>query len=215
MIKRSEILKAFSFSKFAPNFFESDLLLLSKYAAGATFVIETGTGISTHYIADGARPTCNLMYSIDIMLPPEHVQVDWVQYVKGWSMTAADLPRSNDPDFLKSKYRSPEDSVVFKGVPELEGEDDILHKILTDNPAALPDFVFSDGGEYSGYPEWRLMKDVIPIGGIWASHDIYYPKSSKHCRSTEEVEKSSEWEVLEKTDSRQGLLIARRVANGG
>ena len=59
-----------------------------------------------------------------------------------------------------------------------------------------------------------LMKDIIPVGGIWASHDIYYPKSSKHCRSTEEVENSPKWEVLEKTDSRQGLLIARKVSDG-
>jgi len=157
MIDRQNILSKFSFSPFAPNFAETDLLLLRRYAQGATFVVETGTGISTHYVADGAQDTCALMYSIDIRLPPEAARVSWVQYTKGWSMTAADLPRSNTPDFLKSKYVSPEDPVVFKGVTKLKGDDDILRGILEANRPLLPDFVFSDGGEYSGYPEWLLV----------------------------------------------------------
>lgn len=216
MIDRQRILRTFSFSPFAPNFAESDLLLLNSYARGSTFVIETGAGISTHYIADGARDTCSLMYSIDIRLPPNAARVDWVSYVEGWSMNPSDLLRPGDAQFLKSRYVSPEDHVVFKGAKQFDDQRStgVLGTVLAGHPNRRPDFVFSDGGEYSGYPEWVLLKDVIQVGGIWASHDIHYPKSVKHVLSTKEVDESPEWEVLAKTDSRQGLLIARRVADG-
>jgi len=216
MINRKDILKKFSFSNYAPNFNENDLFLLNCHSAGATFVIETGTGISTHYVADGARPTCNMMYSIDLRLPPEVVRIDWVTYLQGWSLVPEDLPSSSSSGFKKSQYRSPEDLVVFGHVDKMDKDlpDDVLRRIIRENPDRHPDFVFSDGGEYSGYAEWRLLADQIPIGGIWAAHDIYFPKSVKHWQSTMEIETSKSWKVLVKTKSKQGLLIARRISDG-
>ncbi|MFW5890970.1 MAG: FkbM family methyltransferase, partial [bacterium] len=48
-------------------------------------------------------------------------------------------------------------------------------------------------------------------GGIFAAHDIYYPKSIKNFKVVEEIKKSPRWTVLEQTKSRQGLIIAMKI----
>jgi len=49
------------------------------------------------------------------------------------------------------------------------------------------------------------------MSGYFVVHDIYYPKSIKCYQVIDEIEQSSDWDVLLKTQSPQGLLIARKL----
>ncbi len=67
----------------------------------------------------------------------------------------------------------------------------------------------------------RQVTAIVPVGSnveggydyemSFAAHDIYYPRSIKCFKVREEIERSSDWEVMIKTDSDQGLLIAKRL----
>jgi len=55
------------------------------------------------------------------------------------------------------------------------------------------------------------MSTEIRLGGIFIVHDIYYPKSIKEFQVLKIIENDESWEILEKTNSKQGMLIARKI----
>tara|TARA_Y100000034_G_C6629991_1_gene274980 strand:+ start:106 stop:441 length:336 start_codon:yes stop_codon:yes gene_type:complete len=101
-------------------------------------------------------------------------------------------------------------NMVYYGEKYIRGEKDLIRKIVARNIPPL-DFFFCDTGEYSGHPEWNIVKDLICPDGIFAAHDINYPKSIKSFRAVEEIENSDKWEVLDKTISRCGMIIAKKL----
>ena len=206
-------------SKFQGKFDTNDLNLLRKYAKNKRFLVETGTGISTHYIAKGINQPDAVFYTIDINPTPKELRVaSGVSYLKGWTTRYEDFLKPDDPRFVKSQYRFIDSKVVFGTEAEaksiMSGEIDLVRKVLAKHPNMPIDFYFSDSGEYCGYPEWLIVKDHIAPGGIFAAHDIYYPKSAKNCKVVEEIENSPDWTVLEKTTTKQGMLIAMKTPKG-
>ena len=74
------------------------------------------------------------------------------------------------------------------------------------------DAVFFDCGEISGPVDFLKLYKQIPVGGIAAFHDIYFPRSLKSCIPCAFVTASDDWQILYKDDSTvQGLLIARKI----
>lgn len=57
----------------------------------------------------------------------------------------------------------------------------------------------------------EVMSTEIRLGGIFIVHDIYYPKSIKEFQVLKIIENDESWEILEKTNSKQGMLIARKI----
>jgi hypothetical protein len=197
-------------NKFRSKFDLNDLNILKKYAFGRKFIIETGSGISTEYIASNMDDDC-LFYSIDVCDVKNQYRFDRVKYLKGWSINYSDFIKPQDENFVKNNCAGVDRKIVFGKEKDMDGEKDLIRKILKENSDLDLDFFFSDCGEYCGYPEWLIVKDVIKKGGIFAAHDIYYPKSIKNFKVVEEIEKSKEWKVLEKTKTRQGLFIAVKI----
>jgi len=186
-----------------------EMKLIYKFAKNSKFIIETGSGLSTKYLAKIANKYGAKVYSINIELPQE--QYESVIYKKGWSITYDDLIKPGDLRFVISRYKNVIDGkIIFDGLEYMTGETDMIRKILSDNDMTL-DFFFCDTGEYCGLAEWNIVKNVIPPGGRFAAHDIYYPKSIKCFQIVKEIEASIRWKILLKTKSKQGLFIAERL----
>ena len=91
------------------------------------------------------------------------------------------------------------------------GETDLIRKALKKYNNLKLDFFFCDSGEYCGMAEWDIVKDKIKIGGYFSIHDIYYPKSIKGYEVVKRIRKNNNWKIIEKTKSKQGLLIAQKI----
>jgi len=187
-----------------------ELEILYKYAKNSKFIIETGGGgESTKWLAKAALENNAIMVSIEAN--KKRVQnIDGVISLQGWSVSFEDIIKNEDPLFCKSRYPNQIDEKLSYGKKHLmKGKTDLIRKTLDENDADL-DFFFCDTGEYCGIAEWRIVKDRIKVGGYFAAHDIYYPKSTKCFQVCKMIEESDEWEVLEKTTSRQGMLVSRK-----
>ena len=176
-------------------------------AKDCNYVLETGTGFSTQcFAANNVK-----VVSIDLFEVLGDVNdMPGVTLLKGWSITDKDMIKYGHKLFRRSRYKNtPDESVAFN-VGKMIGETDLIRKAV--EKFGVPDMWFSDCGEYCGYAEWSIMKDIIPVEGIIALHDIHYPKSVKNsipyfymlC-------KPDEWELVYKSMSKQGLAIFRRL----
>ncbi len=194
-----------------------DLDYLYEYAKGCKFIIETGGGgKSTHCLAKAAVESSAKMITIEADENRTQL-IDGVESMAGWSIKYEDIVKPSDPRFVESRYKKVIDRKVayaplkFIGNFYMKGEKDLIRKALAKYNDLELDFFFCDTGEYCGIAEWNIVKDVIKIGGFFAAHDIYYPKSIKCFKVVEEIEASDSWEVLLKTESTQGLMIARKL----
>jgi len=184
--------------------------LLFKYAKLSKFIIETGSGKSTKYLAKIGKLYGAKVYSIDVKMPKKLYRGSI--YRQGWSINYEDFIKINHYQFIESQYQNTVDgNVIFHGECNMKGERNLIRKILKENNDIVLDFFFCDTGEYSGLAEWNIVKDVIQTGGRFAAHDIYYPKSIKCFQIVKEIEESDQWKVLLKTKSQQGLLIAEKL----
>jgi len=187
-----------------------ELEILYHYAQGCKFIIETGGGgKSTQWLAKAARLNNALMVSIEA--DKSHIrEVKGVVVIQGWSVAFEDVVKKGDPLFVKSRYPNQIDEKVAMGNRKaMRGETDLIRKVLAKYNRPL-DFFFCDTGEYCGIAEWRIVKDVIVSGGYFVAHDIYYPKSSKNFQVVKMIEEDPKWVMLEKTMSRQGLLVSMK-----
>lgn len=194
-----------------------DLEYLYEYALGCRFIIETGGGgKSTHYLAKAAVESGAKMITIEADKSRAQA-TDGVEIMVGWSIKYEDIIKPRDPRFAESRYRKVIDRKVahaplrFIGHFYMKGEKDLIRKALARYDDLGLDFFFCDTGEYCGIAEWNIVKNVIKVGGFFAAHDIYYPKSIKCFKVVEEIKASDSWEVLIKTESVQGLIIARKL----
>ena len=199
---------------------QREFLLMSKYASGCQFIVETGSGqMSTKYFSRiGSKGAT--VYSIDLRTPT--VRHPHVNYVEGWSITYDDLVMSGIHDIgeYKKRWESSiangvggdlDGLVVMEGPQHMNGEVDLIRKVLSQHSKPL-DFFFSDSGEFSGLAEWNVVKEKIVVGGYFAAHDIFYPKSVKSFKTFAEIISAENWALCElSTESRQGLLIAQRT----
>jgi hypothetical protein len=193
-----------------------DLILLCKYASDSNFIIETGAGKSTEWLYRVAKKNNSLMFTIEIDKKICYL-VDGNNYRCGWSVSYKDLLKSYP--LLKSslkkytyKTRKHIDGRIAKGEEKLmKGDKDIIRKILKENRDIELDFFFCDSGEYCGLAEWNIVKNEIKVGGYFAIHDIYYPKSIKGFKVRKIIKKSDRWKILEQSKTIQGLLIAQRI----
>lgn len=198
---------------------EGDLDLLYKYAKGCKFIIETGGGgKSTHVLAKAARESNAKMITIEADADRNQA-IEGVESMAGWSIVHDDIVKPGDPRFIESRYRKLIDRKAahcrftwLANLLYMKGEKDLIRKALAKYSDLQLDFFFCDTGEYCGIAEWDIVKDVIIPGGYFAAHDIYYPKSVKCFKVTEEIESADNWEVLEKTVNKQGLLIAKKLS---
>jgi len=188
---------------------QKELYSLQKYAQGCKFIIESGSGLSTKYLSEAKDPD-GIMYSIDVY--EQKVKYPGVVYKQGWSMVYEDLILPGHSLFKKSRYDSgPDVKIVFEGKKYMDGEVDWIRRILNENTDKKLDFFFCDTGEYCGIAEWNIVKDIIPIGGYFAAHDIFYPKSVKNFRVFKKIKKSSQWKILVVNKSKQGLMVAEKI----
>ena len=181
-----------------------ELELLKTYSQDKNFVLETGWGKSTEYLskAEGV----NRIVSIDIC--PGQPRFNNVEYLQGWSITTEDIIKIGDPRFVDSRYHTLDRSVALNKT--ILGEpNNLIRKTIF--RYGSPDFFFCDTGEFCGLAEWLIIKDEIPIDGIFACHDIYFPKSIKCFQIVQQIYQSDNWRVILQTKSKQGLCIARRV----
>lgn len=190
---------------------EHDLKLLVKYAAGRKFIIETGGGISTIKLSKVARKYKSIMVSIEVDTNRTKC-IKGVDHQIGWSIEYDDIIKKEDPQFkeAEARYYYKDRDVVYLGQDYMVGERDLIRKSIK-KYGSSPDFFFCDTGEYCGLSEWNIVKGIIPINGIFACHDIYYPKSVKCFQVAKEISLSEQWKILKQTKSRQGLLIAKKV----
>ena len=197
-----------------------DLELLYKYASKCKFIIETGGGgDSTKYLSKASILNDSKMITIEI-IKKRCKLIDNVEYMNGWSITYDDIIKKGDPSFVDvRKFKKVlkiskdfTDGMIAHGRKELmTGEVDLIRKALKKYSDLELDFFFCDSGEYCGLAEWNIVKNQIKIGGYFAAHDIYYPKSIKCFKVLKKIKKSKKWKIKEKTLSRQGLLIAQRI----
>jgi hypothetical protein len=68
--------------------------------------------------------------------------------------------------------------VVVEESQHMNGEVDLIRKVLSQHGKPV-DFFFSDGGEFSGFAEWHVVKEKVVVGGYFVAHDIFYPKNIK------------------------------------
>lgn len=74
------------------------------------------------------------------------------------------------------------------------------------------DVIFFDGGELKNNIEFNNLLPLIPIGGIAALHDIWFPKSFKSWLCAFYLMQSKEWECLYVDNSTpQGMAIFKRL----
>ena len=198
---------------------KSELNLLCKYASECKFIIETGSGLSTIYFAKIAKDFNVKFISIEINSKLCNI-VDNVEYMNGWSVKYKDIVKKTDKDFidmqrlkrLEKRNKDYIDRKIAYGHRYLmTGKKNLIRKVLKKYKGLELDFFFCDSGEYCGLAEWNIVKDKIKIGGYFAIHDIYYPKSIKGFKVEIKIKKSKEWKIIEKTKSKQGLLIAKKV----
>lgn len=195
----------------SPNNIELDIL--KKHAKNSTFIIETGTGKSTTALAEIALENNAKFVSIDPSKKWKrcHSRQKHVEYRKGWSIRGSDLIRVGHPDFIDHPAHPPDRVIAINRI-QMEGELDLIRKVVQENSQLKLDFFFCDTGEFFGLSEWRVVRDLIQVGGKFACHDIYHPKSIKCFKVVDEIEnKLQGWHVLEKTDTIQGLFIAERT----
>ena len=187
------------------------------------FIMEVGAGNSTKFLAEAAIVNKARMVTIDVeernILKIEKVKnFKGVEYYYGLSVAVEDIPKIGDSLFVEhpmwekdEKFRSNGfiGKIVHGEEVKIEYETDLIRKIL-DNSKVPLDFFFCDSGEYCGIAEWNVVKDRIKIGGFFAIHDIYYPKSIKGFKVLKEIKKSEKWKIKIKSQGPCGLLIARR-----
>jgi hypothetical protein len=86
------------------------------------------------------------------------------------------------------------------------------HPLAEIHPTETWDLIFFDSGEYSSCVEWLTLKDRIPVGGLAAFHDVFFPKSAKNFLPCAAILADTNWRVVLLDDSTiQGLLIAQRL----
>ncbi len=197
----------------SPNL--KELELLYQYAKECRFIIETGAGgESTKWLAKAALKSNAYFISIEAdpnrKINVEEKLAEVINHKYGWSMTFDDIIKERDPLFVKSRYNTIDAKIAFGQKDVITGKDDLIRKSIEEHNAQL-DFFFCDTGEYCGIAEWNIVKDRIKQGGYFVAHDIYYPKSIKCFQVCRMIEESNEWDVVEKTKSPQGLLVARRI----
>ena len=179
-------------------FAQEDLELIEFYARGKRFLIETGSGESTHYIFHG-MPLNAKFYTINRDDIHKENHIPRVKYLVGWSISFEDFDRPGDPDFIQhSHYYELEERIIKKNDRRaMYGQTDLLRWILKKEKNKV-DFFFCDTGEYCGWPEWKIMKDHIATGGFVLLHDY---KKYKNRRTADYLAKSDNWDILKATDS--------------
>lgn len=194
---------------------EEDLNILCGFAAGHNFIMETGGGLSTVRLAEVARQHGSVMVSIEID-KRKAPNIPGVEHKIGWSVTYKDMIKKGSKKFIDVRkpksYPHMDRKVAVGGKKYMKGKKDLIRKSIVQY--GPPDFFFCDTGEFSAQAEWNIIKYSIPIGGIFICHDIYYPKSIKSFRIVEEIKASPEmWDILAHTESKQGLMVARKNEN--
>lgn len=202
------------------SFKETDLKILSEYSCNKSFIMETGGGeFSTTRLASIAKKYGSIFVSIEIdrEISNKNRLVN-VDYQNGWSTSYEDMIIKRNPDFIdlpkkkRKKYPWADRRVVTKGKKYMIGEKDLIRKSI-EKYNLVPDFFFCDTGEFCGLAEWNIISKIQKVGSIFSCHDIYYPKSIKCFKIVKIIESSTNWKILKKTNTSQGLLIARKVFN--
>jgi len=197
-----------------------DVNYLYEYASKCKFIIETGAGgKSTKFLARAAEKNNAILISIEL-LKSRCKFLKRVEYMVGWSVKYDDIIKFNDKDFVEMKkwkkwrYRGGDyrDGQAAHGDESMKVEEnDLIRKALLKYKDEELDFFFCDSGEYCGLAEWNIVKDKIKIGGYFAIHDIYYPKSIKGFKVVKIIKKNKKWKIKVMTSTKQGLLIAERI----
>ncbi len=189
-----------------------EISCLCQFAKRCKFMIETGSGQSTHYLSKIAKENNAIFYSIDIN---DQEPISGVIHKKGWSILYEDMENFY-PD-IESRYSKdcPDRLAFLAGKKYFDSfNTDLIRKCLFFHKTKELDFFFCDTGEYCGEAEWDIVKSLLSIGGIFACHDIFFPKSIKCYKIAGEIlGNPDKWEVLKQINTKQGLLIARKIAN--
>ena len=203
-----------------------DLLLLYKYAKECNFIIETGAGRSTHHLSKASIESGGRFFSIEagksVSKGIKSEKIDGCEHRFGWSVSYDDFIFPGNIDFVQADSKNYnknglDSRVVFSKEKKARkfmdqiGRADVIRKIIGENLLMKLDFFFCDSGEYCGLAEWNIVKREIKVGGYFAIHDIYYPKSIKGFKVKEKIENDENWKVVVVTDNKQGLLIAKRI----
>ena len=196
----------------------NDLELLYNHALNSNLIVETGGGgKSTIYLAKAAEHSGAHMVTIEERPSRLNNRISHVDYKVGWSVAYSDLIKKGHALFLdlptahrRKRYRWSDRKVSMHGEKFMKGETDLIRKVVQEYGQPI-DFFFCDTGEYCGLAEWNVARGMIPLHGKFACHDIYYPKSIKCFQVAKHIEENSDWNVLVKTSSKQGLLIAEKI----
>ena len=175
-----------------------------------------GGGKSTVCLARAALLSDSYMVTIEQKASRLHNRISNVDYQVGWSVAFNDIIKKGHKLFVdmpdshkRKKYKWADRNVALYGKKFMKGPVDLIRKVVVQYGQPV-DFFFCDTGEYCGLAEWHIIKDILLVGSKFACHDIYYPKSIKCFQVVKQIEKSNNWRVLVKTNSKQGLLIAEK-----
>jgi len=185
-----------------------ELDALYRYAKNSNFILEVGTGISTQFLGKAAMESGGEMVTINITDTPLDLHFKGITYLMGYSICQDDMILRGHPQFTLSRYKNtPDESVAF-GKIKIRPPCDLI-RFACENRKL--DFYFGDSGEYCGLAEWNIVKDLLAVDGWIALHDIYYPKSSKNFQVYDAIRKSDNWQIYLKTNTKAGLVIAKKI----
>lgn len=192
----------------------SESRFLYKYASRCKFIIETGAGDSTKCLAKAALRCKAQMISIEID-KNRCKPIKGVEYLIGWSVSYNDIIKKGSSSFIdlfrSVKYKCVDKSVAHGEKKIMKGKKDLIRKALKKYKNLQLDFFFCDSGEYCGLAEWNIVKNKIKVGGYFAAHDVYYPKSIKSFKIFQEIMENRKWKIIILTKSYAGLFVARKI----
>lgn len=182
--------------------------VLITIAKECNYVLETGSGYSTTCFAVNDVK----VVSIDLLSMSDKMKNDspGAIFLTGWSIADSDMIKFGHPLFIKSKHKNIPDEKVAFGNFDMAGKTDLIRKVIKEY--GIPEFFFCDTGEYCGYAEWLIMKDIIPVGGFIALHDIHYPRCIKNFRAYKEIiHNTNKWELIYKSITAAGMCVVRKL----
>lgn len=190
------------------NLNEHEFHILIDIANKCNYVLETGSGNSTIRFDSSDIKVVSIDLSAEL-----HEKLNYLSnttFLTGWSITDDDMIKKGHKLFRRSRYKNTPDEAVAFNREIMTGETDLIRKAI--KQFGVPEMFFCDTGEYCGYVEWLIMKDILPIGGFIALHDIHYPRSIKNYLAYNEIlVNPDKWELLYKSFTVQGLCIARKL----
>jgi hypothetical protein len=185
--------------------------LIDKHITKITGTVVSGSKTRDFYLAE--HPTFGGVAASDILQKLDGFH----RATTGESMTRAGFESMKMRDLFSDGKNLRFAPKLLDQSSETAGFESDIARLDQLPPAAIDanriwELICFDSGEYSSCIEWLMLKDRIPVGGLAAFHDIFFPASIKNVIPCAAILADPNWRVvwLDRSTA-QGLLIAQRL----